>query len=46
MRDDETRKQAEEDASEDLELEDEDADKIGGGYMKLDETTISEVDKI
>jgi hypothetical protein len=33
---DETRKQVEEDAKEDLELKDEDADKIGGGeYQKL-----------
>jgi hypothetical protein len=30
---DETRKQIEEDAKEDLELEDEDADKIAGGTM-------------
>ena len=43
MNDDETRKQVEEDANEDLELEDEDADKVGGGILKikLEDTTIS-----
>ena len=38
---DETRKQVEEDAKEDLELEDKDADKVGGGatgdfFLKID----------
>jgi hypothetical protein len=44
----ETRNQVEEDAQEDLELNDEDADGVGGGYLKLkiDEPQISSVDKI
>jgi hypothetical protein len=48
VNDDETRKQVEEDAAEDLELNDEDADGVGGGYLKLkiDEPQISSVDKI
>ena len=37
--DDKTREQVEEDANEDLELQDEDADKVAGGFtIKLDET--------
>ena len=35
MSDDETRKQVAEDANEDLELDDEDADKVGGGFLKI-----------
>jgi hypothetical protein len=40
--DDKTREQVEEDADEDLELQDEDADKIGGGYTIKFDTTSTE----
>jgi hypothetical protein len=43
--DDKTRQEVEEDAKEDLELEDEDADKVGGGTIKLGETTTTSPDK-
>jgi hypothetical protein len=33
MSDDETRKQVEDDANEDLELQDEDAENVGGGVV-------------
>jgi hypothetical protein len=48
MGDDETRKQIEEDAKEDLEIKAEDADKIGGGveYQKLQNKEAREDHKI
>ena len=47
MSEDETRKQLEEDASEDLELKDEDADEVAGGddKLKLDSADIKLQDK-
>jgi len=47
MSEDETRKQLEEDASEDLELTDEDADDVAGGALKikLDSTDLKLQDK-
>jgi hypothetical protein len=47
MSEDETRKQLEEDASEDLELTDEDADDVAGGSLKikLDSTDLKLEDK-
>lgn len=47
MSEDETRKQLEEDASEDLELKDEDADDVAGGFLKikLDSTELKLEDK-
>jgi hypothetical protein len=41
--DEKTRKQIEEDAKEDLELEDKDADQVGGGVQKIRETPVSEL---
>jgi hypothetical protein len=40
-----TLKEHEEDAKEDLELKDEDADKVAGGTIKLTGTTTSSPDK-
>lgn len=46
MSDDEkTRKELEEDANEDLDLEDEDAEKVGGGVFKITETPMTSPDK-
>lgn len=47
MSEDETRKQLEEDASEDLELSDEDAGDVAGGFLKikLDSTDLKLEDK-
>ena len=42
--DEKTRKQIEEDAKEDLELEDKDADQVSGGWEKI--TTVSTEQKL